>query len=672
MAGFTVAGFDFGQNIENNRIRREQIAASAAASARSAALQARGQDIQKEESEARLAELRASRESADALREQELAERGAAREEGARQFDERMALANRQHDDARKDKEHQQSWDDALNEQRLAGLQQEFDKRNVELERIMAIRQKEDEDRANQQKLVESAYGNAIIATELGGGFLSPGQIEDFNKRNGTNYNYVGKLDPTTGKPFEDGKIHFLTYQLDDNGQVVINQQSGRPTLTIDNPISAEFYGSVMDGYFGRYKDNFGRLSGSSGGRGGLTFDQRRQLQNERIEKTHAFNADIYKSLDRRIENYEKGVADGDIKPTPAQEKAYARWVKMRDRMEGYDGEDEEVEPSKTDVMFGYAEPGQKKTEKKSVDFKIPVGGKRQPDQTTGSSATEGESPLKETRISMDELKKLPEEEQKKWRIRTSPDGKGNVAYRYVKNDKYVEEPKPEDVPPEGEAEEVVSAEREEGQAIENGEQPEEVLTPAEKSVGKEAVAKFKKLHPEVTDVDENPDKYDKQLTRIAQNLSGDYSFTSGSAKKRAEEQRKAQEEKRVAQEKKWQEERDARLKAIDESDKAVVKKVTDMYGPLYEKARDLALEDDGGDYPKAVRKRFAELVKDYNDENDVKFDNFWNPEKNPFGEYHIADLLSDVFGDDAGVYIGPGGYKGRAQRRLKTHKANG
>lgn len=200
----------------------------------------------------------------------------------------------------------------------------------------------------------------------------------------------------------------------------------------------------------------------------------------------------------------------------------------------------------------------------------------------------------------------------------------------------------------------------------------EEQLTPAEKSVGKEAVAKFKKLHPEVTDVDENPDKYDKQLTRIAQNLSGDYSFTSGSAKKRAEEQRKAQEEKRVAQEKKWQEERDARLKAIDESDKAVVKKVTDMYGPLYEKARDLALEDDGGDYPKAVRKRFAELVKDYNDENDVKFDNFWNPGKNPFGEYHIADLLSDVFGDDAGVYIGPGGYKGRAQRRLKTHKANG
>ena len=200
----------------------------------------------------------------------------------------------------------------------------------------------------------------------------------------------------------------------------------------------------------------------------------------------------------------------------------------------------------------------------------------------------------------------------------------------------------------------------------------EEQLTPAEKSVGKEAVAKFKKLHPEVTDVDENPDKYDKQLTRIAQNLSGDYSFTSGSAKKRAEEQRKAQEEKRVAQEKKWQEERDARLKAIDESDKAVVKKVTDMYGPLYEKARDLALEDDGGDYPKAVRKRFAELVKDYNDENDVKFDNFWNPGKNPFGEHHIADLLSDVFGDDAGVYIGPGGYKGRAQRRLKTHKANG
>ena len=262
MAGFTVAGFDFGQNIENNRIRREQIAASAAASARSAALQARGQDIQKEESEARLAELRASRESADALREQELAERGAAREEGARQFDERMDLANRQHDDEQKEKKHKQSWDDKLNEQKLAGLQQEFDKRNVELERIMAIRQKEDEERAHQQELIESAYGDAVIAAELGGGFLSPGQIEDFNKRNNTDYNYVGKVDPTTGKPFEDGKLHFLTYQLDENGQVVMDEQSGRPMLTTDNPISAEFYGRVMDGYFGKFKDVMGKGGG--------------------------------------------------------------------------------------------------------------------------------------------------------------------------------------------------------------------------------------------------------------------------------------------------------------------------------------------------------------------------------------------------------------------------
>lgn len=309
-----------------------------------------------------------------------------------------------------------------------------------------------------------------------------------------------------------------------------------------------------------------------------------------------------------------------------------------------------------------------------------PAGGKPNGDAVQGDGGQQEEPvrpSVKEEIITVDEYKKLPDDEKRKFRLRSNPKIKegGYVYSRYVS----IKQPASEDSPEHSSVAQTKVEQRSmssmKGQEPEKkGEQggSEEQLTPAEKSVGKEAVAKFKKLHPEVTDVDENPDKYDKQLTRIAQNLSGDYSFTSGSAKKRAEEQRKAQEEKRVAQEKKWQEERDARLKAIDESDKAVVKKVTDMYGPLYEKARDLALEDDGGDYPKAVRKRFAELVKDYNDENDVKFDNFWNPGKNPFGEYHIADLLSDVFGDDAGVYIGSGGYKGRAQRRLKTHKANG
>lgn len=275
---FQPSHFTFGDSIVKERMQKRQIQAEMERASQQAAMQARGQNIQRDQAnanreegarqfDARLAESEAARADAAAQRKAELAERGAAREESARQFDARMDEVERQRLDEREDKLHRQSWDDALNEQKLAGLQQEFDKRNVELERIMAIRQKEDEERAHQQELIESAYGDAVIAAELGGGFLSPGQIEDFNKRNNTDYNYVGKVDPTTGKPFEDGKLHFLTYQLDENGQVVMDEQSGRPMLTTDNPISAEFYGRVMDGYFGKFKGLMGRGSGKSGTR---------------------------------------------------------------------------------------------------------------------------------------------------------------------------------------------------------------------------------------------------------------------------------------------------------------------------------------------------------------------------------------------------------------------
>ena len=161
-----------------------------------------------------------------------------------------------------------------LKMQQMEKEDQEFEIRNAELSRILAIRQKEDEERAHQQELVESAYGNAIIATELGGGFLTQKQVQDFNERNGTSYNYVGKIDPTTGKPFTDGKIHFLEYALDDKGQLTIDQKSGRPMLNQDNPISSEFYGRAMDGYFGKYKD---RLSGS-----GMS-PERMEIENKKI-----------------------------------------------------------------------------------------------------------------------------------------------------------------------------------------------------------------------------------------------------------------------------------------------------------------------------------------------------------------------------------------------------
>lgn len=374
MGTFTPAGFTFGDSIVKERMQKRQIQAEMERASQQAALQIRGQNIQRDQADAnrkegarqfdaRMAEAEAARADAAAQREAELAERGAAREEGARQFDERMDLANRQHDDARKDKEHQQSWDDALNEQRLAGLQQEFDKRNVELERIMAIRQKEDEERAHQQELVESAYGDAVIAAELGGGFLSPGQIEDFNKRNNTDYNYVGKVDPTTGKPFEDGKLHFLTYQLDENGQVVMDEQSGRPMLTTDNPISAEFYGRVMDGYFGKYKDVMGKGGGqgveiakiNAAAKQAAEEGKDRRFNRSQGLKEDQFAFGVNKEANKAAQDFLSGLSDEDRQA--AQEEYQSFMAQMKEKYgnkapikKGDNGEEEPVEGQEIDV----------------------------------------------------------------------------------------------------------------------------------------------------------------------------------------------------------------------------------------------------------------------------------------------------------------------------------
>ena len=266
MAGFQVANFDFGKNIVDANLRRQQLAAQERASARSAALQARGQDMaaaqneaaraeQARQFDARMADSQAAREESARQFDNRLADASMAREESARQFDAGQSLRERELAAKRADAERMQSWDDAIKTQQMEAMELEFAKRNEELNRIMAIRQKEDEERAHQQELIDSAYGDAVIATELGGGFLSPGQIKDFNARNGTKYNYIGKVDPTNGKPFSDGKIHFLTYATDQNGAAVIDPQSKRPVLEDDLPIGQEFYGRTMDAYFGKFSN---------------------------------------------------------------------------------------------------------------------------------------------------------------------------------------------------------------------------------------------------------------------------------------------------------------------------------------------------------------------------------------------------------------------------------
>lgn len=303
MAGFTVAGFDFGQNIENNRIRREQIAASAAASARSAALQARGQDIQKQEHDDRMAESEAARADAAAQREAELAERGAAREESARQFDERMALANRQHDDAQKDKKHQQSWDDALKQQQLEAEDMKYQKWQAELEELLAKGQRDQEEyeakMQAQKELRESALGMVSEGVLLSGpmGGFTPSQVKHFNEKFGQQFDAIGRRDMTTGKQYEDGLIHLIQYAKDDKGNILYGFQdengnkvedpqrknpNSQPLVVQDQSISKDDYEFGL----GRLREYGGRALKSGGSGLEIAKINAEQKEKDRAAKT--------------------------------------------------------------------------------------------------------------------------------------------------------------------------------------------------------------------------------------------------------------------------------------------------------------------------------------------------------------------------------------------------
>ena len=197
-------------------------------------------------------------------------------------------------------------------------------------------------------------------------------------------------------------------------------------------------------------------------------------------------------------------------------------------------------------------------------------------------------------------------------------------------------------------------------------------LTPAEKSVGRDAVAMFKKIHPDITDVDDNPEKYDKQLTSIAQSLSGDYNYKSNFTLQK-ERDRKAAQDKELQQTAAEQENlRKQTLANLNGRDKVVYQKAMELYAPLYERAKLQAREDHGGDYEESVRKKFAEYVKEYNTKHGLKFvDGLSRPDRQVFGDYHVADLLSDIFGNDAGKYLGLGGSRGNSQLRLQSHGKN-
>lgn len=298
MAGFQVANFSFGKNIKDDE-RQRAIAAMNNATTR------RGQDMQAAQADANRAE---NARQFDA----QMAEREAQREEGARQFDERMGaeqdrlaegarqfdtvqnLKERQHAESRADIERAQSWDDAIKLQQMEKEAQElenrrlaFDERNAKLDAFLRIKQEEDEQMENRRAAMESSYGNMAIVTQLQNGVVTRKQVDAFNKEllengmieEGREYNYIGTIDQTTGKPFSDGKLHFVRYALDGNGRVQMDPKSGRPLVEIDNPLNAEIRNSALTSYFGDVKEFMGK--GAAGG--GSMSEERMQLERERL-----------------------------------------------------------------------------------------------------------------------------------------------------------------------------------------------------------------------------------------------------------------------------------------------------------------------------------------------------------------------------------------------------
>lgn len=296
MAGFQVANFSFGKNIKDDE-RQRAIAAMNAATIR------RGQDMQAAQADANRAE---NARQFDA----QMAEREAQREEGARQFDERMgaeqdrlaegarqfdetqAQKKRAYADSRSDIERAQSWDDAIKMQQMEKEQQEienrrlaFEERNAKLDSFLKIKDDEDRQMQNRRAAEESSYGNMAILAQLQNGVVTRKQVDAFNQElidggmleKGREYNYIGTIDQTTGKPFSDNKLHFVRYALDGNGRVQMDPKSGRPLVEVDNPLNAEIRNSALTSYFGDVKEFM------SSGKGGGMSPERMQLERDRL-----------------------------------------------------------------------------------------------------------------------------------------------------------------------------------------------------------------------------------------------------------------------------------------------------------------------------------------------------------------------------------------------------
>lgn len=340
MAGFQVANFSFGKNIKDDERQRAIAAMNNATTRRGQDMQAAQADANREEGarqfDERLASAEASRAEGARQFDAQMEDRAANRAEGARQFDEVQAQKKREYADRRGDMEHVKSWDDAIKMQQMERDAQElenrrlaFEERNAKLDSYFRLKEEEDAQMANRKAAMEGSYGNMAILAQLQNGIVTRKQVDQFNKElleggmldEGREYNYIGTVDPTTGKPFSDGKLHFVRYALDGNGQAQIDKKSGRPLVEIDNPLNAEIRSSALTSYFGDVKEFMGSNKG-----GGMS-EERMQLERDRLaqrkeeeqgrnaragSKNDAANARLAASVAKNMTDIKRGLKLSD------------------------------------------------------------------------------------------------------------------------------------------------------------------------------------------------------------------------------------------------------------------------------------------------------------------------------------------------------------------------
>lgn len=269
MAGFSVANFDFGKNIVDAEIRRQQIAAGERASQRNADLQRRQQDLQLRQQDLNAQQQQAQLAEGARQFDERMGEAAATRAEGARQFDERMGEAAaqraegaRQFDETTGLKKQQLSWDEALKQQQLDESNMKMQKWSAELDEFLELgrrdREEYDKKMAMQKEMQESELFNVVEGVMLGGeiGGFTPSQVRAHNEKFGTQYDVIGTRDMLTGQPYQDGLIHRVQYQRDNDGNIVFGhmengqvvedgiqpKQGSQPLLLRDDVVTKDEY----------------------------------------------------------------------------------------------------------------------------------------------------------------------------------------------------------------------------------------------------------------------------------------------------------------------------------------------------------------------------------------------------------------------------------------------